>query len=205
MSLKIRCSSCRRGTSGKHSLCSGCRTSTASETIVFVTGLGDRIEVTTTDRPSKSSRSGQRSESKSGHAPTTDRHGESSTTSHDSAGSYRDASRSGCPYPDPRRGGCDEIPGVRYVRPMAHPYEDKFDYISANTQYVYPHPQNMWQYPGSAQGYHVPPSHAGYGQPPSGGYYPEYSPAPSKQASSEGGKVEYVYSGTEGPDGEVID
>ncbi|POS72106.1 hypothetical protein DHEL01_v209502 [Diaporthe helianthi] len=68
MSLKIRCSSCSRGTSGKHNLCSDCRAA-STERIVYVTDSGERIEVSTIERPTKSSSSSssrsKRRESKS--------------------------------------------------------------------------------------------------------------------------------------------
>ncbi|KAH8770785.1 hypothetical protein F5883DRAFT_642746 [Diaporthe sp. PMI_573] len=237
MGLKIRCSSCRRGTSGKHSLCSDCRasSSTTTQTTVYVAESGERIEVITTERSSRSSRSNHGKQKSC--RTSADRHGESSYPSHDaafsspshaagyqniSAESYREAGRylgrderdvewdiaNGYPYAsydsDPRQG--HNIPGVAYVRPRVHPYEDRYEYISANMQYVYP--SQTGEYTGTTQGGYtsnVLSSHAGHRQPPSGGYYPQSSPAPGPQASGQGGEVNYVYSGTEGPDGEVID
>lgn len=210
MSLRIRCASCRRGTSSKHSLCKDCRGSSSSS------------------RSSRSSRSNH-NQSRPSYTPA-DHYGEYSYPSGDaayygnsdatgrSAEAYRDAGRylgrdarnverdiaNGYPYAydrDTRQG--NNIPGVSYVRPRVHPYQDRYDYISANVQYVYP--SHNEGYPNPAQRYGAPSSHAGYGQPASGTYYAQPSQAPRQQASGQPSQMKYEYSGTEGPDGEIID
>lgn len=235
MSLKIRCSSCGRGTSGKHSLCSDCR-GPSVEKIVYVAESGDRIEVTTFERQSKSSSSSsrphRRRESRAGHTSSGRHAGPSHTAAYQgsSAEPYRDAGRYlgrderdvewdvANEYPfhystrHPQTG--HEIPGVAYVRPRVQPYQNTYDYVAANIQYVYP-PQQSGGHPVNPQmsGYHGPPPHGGYWQPLNGAYQPQadYAPgpqapyAPEQQASGQSTRVNYVYSGTEGPDGEPID
>lgn len=212
MSLRIRCASCRRGTSGKHSLCKECRGSSSA------------------DRSSRSSRSNR---SEPGPSYTSaDRYGEYSYPSGDaayygnsdatgyqnrSAEGYRDAGRylgrnprdvecdiaNGYPYAHERdTRQANDIPGVSYVRPRVHPYQNRYDYISANVQYVYP--SHNGGYP-TTQRYGAPSSHAGHGQPASGSYYTQPSQAPGQPTSGQRTQVNYVYSGTEGPDGEIID
>lgn len=168
MSLRIRCPNCRRGMSGKHSLCKDCRGSSSSQTTVYVVESGVRIEVTT-DVPSRSSSS---------------RCGEHSSSSRDT-----------------RQGHESLRPG--YVRPRVHPYSDRYEYISADAQPGFPPRGGM--YPSSAQRVNTSSSYAGYSQPSSDRYQPQPSYAQTQQSRGQGSHVQYVYSGTEGPDGEIID
>lgn len=195
MSLRIRCPNCRRGMSGKHSLCKDCRgsSSSPSQTTVYVVESGARIEVTT-DRPSRSSSS---------------RRGEHSSYSRDAAyycngyaggsGTYSAEDS----YRDTRQGHESLRPG--YVRPRVHPYSDRYEYISADAQPGFPPRGGM--YPSSAQRVNTSSSYTGYSQPTgsSDRYQPQPSYAQTQQARGQGSHVQYVYSGTEGPDGEIID
>lgn len=194
MSLRIRCPNCRRGMSGKHSLCKDCRgSSSSSQTTVYVVESGARIEVTT-DVPSRSSSS---------------RCGEHSSSSRDAAyygnghagGSGNYSAESYNSYRDTRQGHESLRPG--YVRPRVHPYSDRYEYISADTQPGFPPRGGM--YPSSAQRVNTSSSYAGYSQPSSDRYQPQPSYAQTQQSRGQGSHVQYVYSGTEGPDGEIID
>lgn len=202
MSLRIRCPNCRRGMSGKHGLCSDCRSSSSStQTTVYVRESGARIEVTT-DSPTRSYSSHRGEYSSSGR----------------SAESYRDAGRylgrderdihrdiaNGYPQAydrDTRHG--HETHGAAYVRPRVHPYSDRYEYVSRETQSGFP--SHGGAYPSSAQRDNASSSYAGYRQSYSGSYQPQSSYARTQQPGGQGSQVQYVYSGTEGPDGEVID
>lgn len=190
--------------SGQHSLCKDCRASSSAQRTVYVVEPGARIEVTT-ELPIRSS-SSRRGESRSNYS---------------SADSYRDAGRylgrdewdierdiaGGYPhahYPDTRP--AHESLGASYVRPRIHPYSDRYEYVSRYTQSGYPSYGGM--HPSSAQrdnassyaGYY-----AGHQQFSSENYQPQSSYATTQQAPGQKSQVQYVYSGTEGPDGEKLD
>lgn len=180
--------------SGKHSLCKDCRGSSSHQTTVYVVESGARIEVTT-DLPSRSSSS---------------RHGEHSSSSRDAAyygngyaGGYGNYSAESYTdgYRDTRQGHESLRPG--YVRPRVHPYSDRYEYISTDAQPGFPPRGTM--YPSSAQRVNASSSYAGYSQPSSDRYQPQPSYSQAKQARGQESQVQYVYSGTEGPDGEIID
>lgn len=183
MSLRIRCPNCKRNMSGKHSLCKDCRGSSSKQTIVYVVEPGARIEVTTGSSRSSSSR-----------------HGESRRAAHNSTGH---ASGHRAAPAESYRGVADR--SSTYVRPRVHPYSDVYEYVPAGVQYV--HPSHGGGYPMGAEQHYAYPSHAEYQQYHSEGYPGGYQPSqgPAQQDRGQGNQVQYVYSGTEGPDGEIID
>lgn len=193
MSLRIRCPNCRRGMSGKHSLCKDCRGSSSSQTTVYVVESGARIEVTT-DVPYRSSSSRCGEHSSSSRDAAYYGNGYAGVSGNYSAEPYNS-------YRDTRQGHESLRPG--YVRPRVHPYSDRYEYISADAQPGFP-PRGV-MYPSSAQRVNTSSSYAGYSQPSSDRYQPQPSYAQTQQSRGQGSHVQYVYSGTEGPDGEIID
>ena len=210
MSLRIRCSSCRRGTSGRHRFCTDCRGASSAHTTVYVAESGARIEVTT-DAPSR---------------PSSPRHGECSSASreaayygHHSSGSYTDAGRylgrderdierditNGYPYaydPDTRQNYGAQ--GGTYVLPRVHPYAARYEYTSAGMQPGY-YASHDGVYLSGTQRDSASSSHSGYREYRSESYHPQSSHARTQQTRGQGNQIQFVYSGTEGPDGEIVD
>lgn len=185
MSLKFRCSRCSRGTSSKNRSCSDCRAS-SGQTTVYVVESGARIEVTT-DSPSRPSSSRHRGYSSSSR--------DAAYYGHPPAEPYRDAGRRDARHDHGAQ-------SATYCRGRVHPYSDRYEYTSADRQPVYAAYDGA--YMSGAQRGRASSSHAGYRQSHSEGYYPQPH-AQTQQARGQGSQVQYVYSGTEGPDGEIID